>query len=237
MVERPKANIKLYKSERLHGGSYRKIGGAKNDRLLFAAKAILPPLFDRTTTFLLKNCKECHLILQLRHHNVAQYLAICYSPYTRLPVLLTGLCDESVTAFLERFPGPLPYHIRVNISHDIALALAYLHNKSLTDRDLRGKNVMIMAGTRAKIADFRMSGLPFTLDQCNKQPKVEETSIQKALFEEEYQAGTRAKIADFGMSGLAFTLDQCNKQPKVEETSIQKALFEEEYQAGTRAKI
>ena len=64
MVERPKANnIKLYESERLHGGSYGEIGGAKNDRPLFAAKAILPPLFDRTTAFLSKNCKECDLIL------------------------------------------------------------------------------------------------------------------------------------------------------------------------------
>ena len=229
MVERPKANIKLYKSERLHGGSYREIGEAKNNRLLFAAKAILPPLFDRTTAFLSKNCKECHLILQLRHHNVAQYLAICYSPYTRLPVLLTGLCDERFTAFLERSPGPLPYHIRVNICHDIALALVYLHNKSLIDRDLRGKNLMIMAGTRARIADFGMSELALTLDQCNKQPKLEETSIQKAFFEAEYQAGTRAKIADLGMSELALTLDQCNKQPKLEETSIQKAFFEAEY--------
>ena len=44
-------------------------------------------------------------------------------PKTQLPVLLMELCDESLTAFLERSTGPLSYHIQVNIAHDVALAL------------------------------------------------------------------------------------------------------------------
>ena len=69
------------------------------------------------------------------------------------------LCDESLTAFLERSPGPLSYHIQVNICHDIALALVYLHSNGLIHRDLTGNNVLLIAGPRAKITDFGMSKL------------------------------------------------------------------------------
>ena len=69
------------------------------------------------------------------------------------------LCDEGLTAFLERSPGPLSYHIQVNICHDIALALVYLHSNGLIHRDLTGNNVLVIAGPRAKITDFGMSKL------------------------------------------------------------------------------
>jgi hypothetical protein len=69
------------------------------------------------------------------------------------------LCDESLTAFLERSPGPLSYHTQVNIAHDIALALVYLHSNGLIHRDLTGNNVLMIAGIRAKITDFGMSKL------------------------------------------------------------------------------
>ena len=67
------------------------------------------------------------------------------------------LCDESLTVFLERSPGPLSYHIQVNICHDIALALVYLHSNGLIHRDLTGNNVLMIAEPRAKITDFGMS--------------------------------------------------------------------------------
>ena len=69
------------------------------------------------------------------------------------------LCDKSLTTFLERSPGPLSYHIQINICHDIALALVYLHSNGLIHRDLTGNNVLMLAGTRAKITDFGMSKL------------------------------------------------------------------------------
>ena len=94
-----------------------------------------------------------------RHPNVVQYLTTYYDPDTRLPVLLMELCDESLTAFLERSPRQLSYHIQVNVCHDIALALVYLHSNGLIHRDLTGNNVLMIAGTRAKITDFGRSKL------------------------------------------------------------------------------
>ena len=156
-------NIELYKSESLGSGSYGGVCKAKCDGLLCAAKIMHPTLFDLrdpgTESYLRKFREECHLLSLARHPNVVQYLATYYDPDTRLPVLLMELCDESLTAFLERSPGPLSYHIQLNICHDITLALVYLHSNGLIHRDLTGNNVLMIAGTRAKITDFGMSKL------------------------------------------------------------------------------
>ena len=68
------------------------------------------------------------------------------------------LLDESLTHFLERSQQPLAYHIEVDLCHDIAQALAYIHSKEIIHRDLSGNNVLLLAG-RAKITDFGMSKL------------------------------------------------------------------------------
>ena len=156
-------NIQLYKAESLGSGSYEGVCKAKCDGLLCAAKIMHPTLFDMrdpgAVSYIRKFQEECHLLSLAKHPNVVQYLGNHYDPDTRLPVLLMELCDESLTAFLERFPGPLSYHVQVNICHDIALALVYLHCNGLIHRDLTGNNVLIMAGSRAKITDFGMSKL------------------------------------------------------------------------------
>ena len=156
-------NIQLYKSESLGSGSYGGVCKAKCDGLLCAAKIMHPTLFDLrdpgTDSYLHKFREECHLLSLARHPNVVQYLATYYDPDTRLPVLLMELCDESLTTFLERSPGPLSYHVQLNICLDIALALVYLHSNGLIHRDLTGNNVLMIAGTRAKITDFGMSKL------------------------------------------------------------------------------
>ena len=68
------------------------------------------------------------------------------------------LMDESLTHFLERSQQPLAYNIEVELCHDIAQALAYIHSKEIIHRDLSGNNVLLLAG-RAKITDFGMSKL------------------------------------------------------------------------------
>ena len=156
-------NIVLYKSQTLGTGSYGGVCKAKCDGLLCAAKIMHPTLFDLrdpgTTSYLRRFVEECHLLSLARHPNVVQYLATYRDPETHLPVLLMELCDESLCKFLERSVGPLPYHTELNISHDIALALVYLHINGLIHRDLTGNNVLMIAGVHAKVTDFGMSKL------------------------------------------------------------------------------
>ena len=159
-------DIKLYKSESLGSGSYGGVCKAKCDGLLCAAKIMHPTLYDMcdpgSDSYLYKFKEECHLLSLARHPNVVQYLATYTDPDTRLPVLLMELCDENLTAFLKRSSGPLPYHIQLNICHDIALGLVYLHFNGVIHRDLTGNNILMIAGTRAKITDFGMSKIATT---------------------------------------------------------------------------
>ena len=156
-------SIELLKSEHIGSGSYGGVCKARCDGLLCAAKIVHPTLFDPhdpgASIYLSKFWNECQLLSLVRHPNIVQYLAVCYDPDTQLPVLLMELCDENLSVFLERSPGPLSYHIQVNICHDIALALVYLHSNGLIHRDLTGNNVLMLPGPRAKITDFGMSKL------------------------------------------------------------------------------
>ena len=156
-------NIVLYKSQTLGTGSYGGVCKAKCDGLLCAAKIMHPTLFDLrdpgTASYLRRFEEECHLLSLARHPNVVQYLATYRDPETHLPVLLMELCEESLCRFLEQSIGPLSYHTELNISHDIALALVYLHTNGLIHRDLTGNNVLMITGVRAKVTDFGMSKL------------------------------------------------------------------------------
>ena len=77
-----------------------------------------------------------------------------------LPILLMELMDDSLTHFLEQSDEPLAYHVQVNIGHDIALAVAFLHLNNIVHRDLSSSNVLLIgAGSRAKVTDFGMSTL------------------------------------------------------------------------------
>ena len=55
-------------------------------------------------------------------------------------------------------PKPLACHIEVDLCHNIAEALAYIHSKEMVHCNLSGNNVPLLTG-RAKITDFRISKL------------------------------------------------------------------------------
>ena len=155
--------VELFKEDTLGTGSYGGVCRAKCDGLLCAAKIVHPMLFDLrdpgTVSYLERFEEECRLLRSASHPNVVQYLGTYCDPETHLPVLLMELCDESLCKFLEHSPEPVAYHIQLNIAHDIALALVYLHLNGVIHRDLTGNNVLLIAGTRAKVTDFGMSRL------------------------------------------------------------------------------
>lgn len=116
--------------------------------------------------------EECDLLSALRHPCIVQYLGRYQNP-DRLPVLLLELMDESLTKFLERFlthAEIVPYHIQMNLCHDVAVAISFLHSCDILHRDLSSNNVLLIAGSRAKVADFGMAKLlnpcKSSLTQC-----------------------------------------------------------------------
>ena len=156
--------VQLIKTEPLGTGSYGAVYKALCDDLLCAGKILHPTLFqsgDRGAMAVMSRFqRECNFLSAIRHPNIVQYLGSYQDRGTRLPVLLMELMDESLTRFLEQSQEPLPYHTQVDICHDIALALAYLHSNDIIHRDLSSNNVLLIgAGNRAKVTDFGMAKL------------------------------------------------------------------------------
>jgi len=152
--------VKLLKTEQLGVGSYGAVCKAMCDDLPCAAKILHPTLFQftapGTTSVMQKFEQECRLLSVIKHPHIVQYLGTYHDPESRLPVLLMELMDESLTQFLGRSNKPLPYHTEVNLCLDIALALSYLHSNGIVHRDLSSNNVLLIAGSRAKVTDFGM---------------------------------------------------------------------------------
>ena len=159
-------NVRLLKNETLGTGSYGSVCKAKCDQLICAAKLLYPlvlpqmlatdPGKEHRQPFRQFDL-EYQLLSRVNHPNIVQYLATYRDPETNAPVLLMELMDESLTHFLESSPGDIPYHIQVNLSQDIAQALAFLHANGIIHRDLSSNNVLLITGSRAKVSDFRMS--------------------------------------------------------------------------------
>ena len=173
---RPEASVgfktvQLFKDQTLGIGSYGKVCKAKCDDLLCAAKLIHETLIDPNAQQLIAPQREhrlpmrrfeqeCDFLSTIRHPNIVQYLAIYQDPDTGLPVLLMELMDDSITHFLESSTQPIPYHIQVDICHDITLALSFLHSNSIVHRDLSSNNVLLIGNAiRAKVTDFGMARL------------------------------------------------------------------------------
>ena len=157
-------SVQIYDKEVLGIGSYGKVCKAKCGQLPCAAKLLHDTLFQDndpgTRNLVTKFLQECQFLSTIKHPSIVQYLGTATDPQSRRPVLLMELMDESLTRFLERLTGPLPYHSQLNICHDVALALAYLHSNAITHRDLSSNNVLLIGeGSRAKVTDFGMSKL------------------------------------------------------------------------------
>ena len=167
--------IQLLKTELLGTGSYGAVYKAMCDDLPCAGKILHPTLFQSNDpgamTIMRRFQQECSFLSAIRHPNIVQYLGSYQDPDAQLPVLLMELIDESLTRFLERSQEPLPYHTQVDICHDIALALGYLHSNGIVHRDLSSNNVLLIAGSKAKVTDFGMAKI-FDMSRTTMTPKT-----------------------------------------------------------------
>ena len=162
--------IQLLKDQTLGIGSYGKVCRAKCDNFLCAAKLIHETLFHPAAQQLIAPQREhrlpmkrfeqeCGFLSTIKHPNIVQYLGIYQDPDTGLLALLMELMDDSLTHFLENSPQLIPYHIQINICHDITLALSFLHSNGIIHRDLSSNNVLLIGNVRAKVTDFGMARL------------------------------------------------------------------------------
>ena len=173
-------NVTLFENDELGSGAYGKVCRAKYGDLPCAAKLLHPVLFRYSaignhSITIRKFEQECQLLSIVKHPCIVQYLATYIHPESGQPVLLMELIDESLTRFLERSTKPVPLHIQANITHNISLALAFLHTNEIIHRDLTGNNVLVVAGKYAKVTDFGM--LKIVDSQMETNPRLRQMTM------------------------------------------------------------
>ena len=154
--------IDVFRDKPLGSGAYGIVCKAKYDQLPCAAKLLHPTFLVPGNWAVDKFMQECTFLASLKHPHIVQFLGVHTEKSTGQAVLLMELMDESLTAFLKHHKSSnqlVPINIQVDISHDIALALHYLHTKGIIHRDLSSNNILLIGGCRAKITDFGMSKL------------------------------------------------------------------------------
>ena len=164
-------SIELLKNETIGIGAYGKVCKAKCDELICAAKllhetlvvAVQSNVDPKHVKPIRRFEQECEFMSTIRHPNIVQFLCLHEDSATTLPVLLMELMDENLTSFLNKSSGPLPYHVQVNLCHDVCVALSYLHDNNIIHRDLSSNNILLIGSVRAKVADFGMAKL---VDLC-----------------------------------------------------------------------
>ena len=70
------------------------------------------------------------------------------------PVLLNELLHENLNSYIARVRGNLSFNKQLNLCHDMANGLQFLHNLNLIHSNLHGANILISKDGQAKIADY-----------------------------------------------------------------------------------
>ena len=99
--------------------------------------------------------EECHLLSQVRHPNIVQFLGVHFERRVHAPILVMEFLPMNLTTCIDQY-STLPEEISYSILHDVALGLCYLHNHvpSIIHRDLSANNVLLNSDLKAKISDL-----------------------------------------------------------------------------------
>ena len=88
------------------------------------------------------------------------------------PILLTELLPENLNNYTDRMRGNLPINKQLNLCHDMAKGLQFLHKLDVTHSNLHGANILISQDGQAKIADYICSQIKTLNENTTSQYSV-----------------------------------------------------------------
>lgn len=144
--------------EEISQGGFAVVSRAVWQQLPCAAKVIVDPAI--TDELLEDFDNEVAMLSRLRHPRILQLLAVCRSsPHLGF---LAELADSTLYFHLHhpsnaRSPGALaPRAVNLELMHQVAQALVYLHYMSVVHRDMKSPNVLLVQD-QVKLCDFGLA--------------------------------------------------------------------------------
>ena len=170
--------------------------------------------------------EECRLMSELRHPHVVQFLGLCLSPSSPLPILVMEHLYSSLDELLDT-ARDIPLYMKRSILRDVALGLAHLHGRhpAIIHRDLTARNVLLNNNMQAKLADFGVARIlnlpPGKLEATLTRVPGTSAYMPPEVFDRDAKYSTSVDIFSFGHLVL-YTITQ--KQPRVEAATYVNSL-------------
>ena len=143
--------------QKLGHGSYATVYELEYMGLKCAGKKIHGQLLEQgDTSYTVRRFEEeCHILSQVRHPNIVQFLGIHFQESVQVPILVMEFLPTTLASCIEQH-GILPNEMSYSILYDVALGLFYLHRQTppIIHRDLSCNNVLLTPNMTAKISDL-----------------------------------------------------------------------------------
>ena len=167
----PQNNLTFSENDVIGKGSFSTVFKGKLLGMEVAIKAFKDVKQGSTTVTTQRFLKEGNLVMKLRHPHVAQLIAGCEDSKSGPLLIFEYLEGGSLNHYIHEVTrSPLDHTTLYSISRDVALALNYLHSKSIAHLDVKSANVLLDAYLRAKLADLGLA------QDITKMPAVTENA-------------------------------------------------------------
>eukprot|EP01099_Mayorella_cantabrigiensis_P003680 TRINITY_DN2780_c0_g1_i1.p1 TRINITY_DN2780_c0_g1~~TRINITY_DN2780_c0_g1_i1.p1 ORF type:complete len:384 (+),score=96.91 TRINITY_DN2780_c0_g1_i1:47-1153(+) len=100
--------------------------------------------------------REVSLLKELRHPHIVQLIGICYHTDSIL-IVTEYVSGGNLHQYLKDLNFPLSWKIRIKVAKETAMAMAYLHSRSIIHRDLKCKNLLVDDPFKVKVCDFGLA--------------------------------------------------------------------------------
>eukprot|EP01063_Lacrimia_lanifica_P036127 TRINITY_DN707_c0_g5_i1.p1 TRINITY_DN707_c0_g5~~TRINITY_DN707_c0_g5_i1.p1 ORF type:complete len:829 (+),score=181.41 TRINITY_DN707_c0_g5_i1:94-2580(+) len=100
--------------------------------------------------------EEFDLIKNMRHKNILQYYGVQILR-DQLQIFMEIAPLGSVASLVKRIGAPLSVHVIRNFTRQLLEGLAYLHDRGVMHRDVKGDNLLLGEGNVLKLCDFGSS--------------------------------------------------------------------------------
>ncbi|XP_074570784.1 uncharacterized protein LOC141827436 [Curcuma longa] len=100
--------------------------------------------------------QEIKFLSQFKHLNIVQYYG-SEMIEDQLYIYLEYVHPGSVNKYVQQYHGVMPERIVRNFTRHILKGLAYLHDKNIMHRDIKGANLLVDVNGVVKLADFGMA--------------------------------------------------------------------------------